>query len=513
MDYVIEMLNIRKEFPGIVANDNITVQVKQGEIHALLGENGAGKSTLMNVLFGLYQPEQGEIRVKGQKVNITNPNIANDYGIGMVHQHFMLVEPFTVTQNIILGSEPTTKSGKINIKKAEREIQELSDRYGLKVDPTAKISDISVGMQQRVEILKTLYRGAEVLIFDEPTAVLTPQEINELIEIMRSLIKEGKSIILITHKLKEIMEVCDRCTVIRKGKGIGTVNIKDTTTNELASLMVGREVSFHTEKKKAVPGQTILEIENLFVKDARKVDLVKGLNLEVKAGEIVGIAGVDGNGQSELIEAITGLRKANSGSIKLNNKSITNLNPRKVTESGLGHIPQDRHKYGLVLDYPVAENMVLQTYYKKPYSKATVLNFKEVYDKAESLIKEYDVRTPSASTLARALSGGNQQKAIIGREVDRSPDLLIAAQPTRGLDVGAIEFIHKKLIEERDKGKAILLVSFELDEIMDVSDRIAVMFDGKIVANVTPENTNEQQLGLLMAGSQLSEAGVHNDSE
>ncbi|MCJ0931146.1 ABC transporter ATP-binding protein [Virgibacillus halodenitrificans] len=513
MDYVIEMLNIRKEFPGIVANDNITVQVKQGEIHALLGENGAGKSTLMNVLFGLYQPEQGEIRVKGQKVNITNPNIANDYGIGMVHQHFMLVEPFTVTQNIILGSEPTTKSGKINIKKAEREIQELSDRYGLKVDPTAKISDISVGMQQRVEILKTLYRGAEVLIFDEPTAVLTPQEINELIEIMRSLIKEGKSIILITHKLKEIMEVCDRCTVIRKGKGIGTVNIKDTTTNELASLMVGREVSFHTEKKKAVPGQTILEIENLFVKDARKVDLVKGLNLEVKAGEIVGIAGVDGNGQSELIEAITGLRKANSGSIKLNNKAITNLNPRKVTESGLGHIPQDRHKYGLVLDYPVAENMVLQTYYKKPYSKATVLNFKEVYDKAESLIKEYDVRTPSASTLARALSGGNQQKAIIGREVDRSPDLLIAAQPTRGLDVGAIEFIHKKLIEERDKGKAILLVSFELDEIMDVSDRIAVMFDGKIVANVTPENTNEQQLGLLMAGSQLSEAGVHNDSE
>ncbi|AIF43702.1 ABC transporter ATP-binding protein [Virgibacillus sp. SK37] len=513
MDYVIEMLNIRKEFPGIVANDNITVQLKEGEIHALLGENGAGKSTLMNVLFGLYQPEKGEIRVRGKKVDITNPNIANDYGIGMVHQHFMLVEPFTVTQNIILGSEPTTKSGKIDIKKAEREIQELSDRYGLKVDPTAKISDISVGMQQRVEILKTLYRGAEVLIFDEPTAVLTPQEINELIEIMRSLIKEGKSIILITHKLKEIMEVCDRCTVIRKGKGIGTVDIKNTTTNELASLMVGREVSFHTEKQKAEPGQTVLEIKDLFVKDTRKIDLVKGLNLEVKAGEIVGIAGVDGNGQSELIEAITGLKKSNSGTIKLNNKDITNLNPRKVTESGLGHIPQDRHKYGLVLDYPVAENIVLQTYYKKPYSKATVLNFKEVYDKAEKLIQEYDVRTPSASTLARALSGGNQQKAIIGREVDRSPDLLIAAQPTRGLDVGAIEFIHKKLIEERDKGKAILLVSFELDEIMDVSDRIAVMFDGKIVANVTPEATNEQQLGLLMAGSQLSEAGEHNDSE
>lgn len=513
MEYVIEMLNIRKEFPGIVANDDITVQLKKGEIHALLGENGAGKSTLMNVLFGLYQPEEGEIRVEGKKVNITNPNIANDLGIGMVHQHFMLVEPFTVTQNIILGNEPRKKSGKIDIKKAERDIQTLSDRYGLKVDPTAKISDISVGMQQRVEILKTLYRGANILIFDEPTAVLTPQEIKELIDIMRSLIKEGKSIILITHKLKEIMEVCDRCTVIRKGKGIGTVNVSETNVNKLASLMVGRQVNFNTEKSAADPKETVLQIEKLHVKDTRKVELVKGLDLEVRAGEIVGIAGIDGNGQTELIEAITGLKRSESGTIKLRNKSITNLSPRKVTESGLGHIPQDRHKYGLVLDYPIGENIVLQTYYKKPFSKATVLNYKEIYIKANALIKEYDVRTPSEYTRAGALSGGNQQKAIISRELDRSPDLLIAAQPTRGLDVGAIEFIHKKLIEERDKGKAILLVSFELDEIMDVSDRIAVMFDGKIVADLRPEQTNEQELGLLMAGSHIDKAGETNDIE
>lgn len=506
MDYVIEMLNIRKEFPGIVANDNITVQVKKGEIHALLGENGAGKSTLMNVLFGLYQPEKGEIRVKGKKVNITNPNIANDLGIGMVHQHFMLIDTFTVTQNIILGSEPTAK-GKIDLKRAEKEVQELSDRYGLKVDPKAKIADISVGMQQRVEILKTLYRGAEVLIFDEPTAVLTPQEIEELMEIMKSLIAEGKSIILITHKLKEIMQACDRCTVIRKGKGIGTVNVADTTVKELASLMVGREVNFKTDKKPAEPKETVLKVENLVVKDSRKVNMVKGLDLEVRAGEIVGVAGIDGNGQTELIEAITGLIKSESGSIKLNNKDITNLSPRKVTESGVGHIPQDRHKFGLVLDYPIGENIVLQTYYKKPYSKYKVLSYKEIYDKAAKLIAEYDVRTPSVYTKARALSGGNQQKAIIGREVDRSPDLLIAAQPTRGLDVGAIEFIHKKLVQERDKGKAVLLLSFELDEILDVSDRIVVMFDGKIIATVKPEETNEQELGLLMAGSKREKAG------
>lgn len=507
MEYVIEMLNIRKVFGNFVANDNITLQLKKGEIHALLGENGAGKSTLMNVLFGLYQPDGGEIRVKGKKVNIANPNVANDLGIGMVHQHFMLVDTFTVTENIILGSEPT-KGGQIDIEKAEQEVRELSERYGLAVDPKAKIADISVGMQQRVEILKTLYRGADILIFDEPTAVLTPQEIRELIQIMKALVHEGKSIILITHKLKEIMEVCDRVTVIRRGKGIGTLNVSETNPNELASLMVGREVHFKTEKQPPKAGKPVLEIENLVVKDSRGVTAVDHLNLTVHAGEIVGIAGVDGNGQTELIEAITGLIKSESGSIRLNGKEIRNLTPRQITETGVGHIPQDRHKHGLVLDFSIGENMVLQTYYKEPYSKRGVLNFKAIYDKARQLIQEFDVRTPDEYTKARALSGGNQQKAIIGREVDRDPDLLIAAQPTRGLDVGAIEFIHKRLIEQRDKGKAVLLVSFELDEIMNVSDRIAVIYEGKIVAIVDPKETTEQELGLLMAGSKRKEAGV-----
>ncbi|MGG3843096.1 ABC transporter ATP-binding protein [Anoxybacillus kestanbolensis] len=507
MEYVIEMLNIRKVFGNFVANDNITLQLKKGEIHALLGENGAGKSTLMNVLFGLYQPDGGEIRVKGKKVNIANPNVANDLGIGMVHQHFMLVDTFTVTENIILGSEPT-KGGQIDIERAEKEVRELSERYGLAVDPKAKIAGISVGMQQRVEILKTLYRGADILIFDEPTAVLTPQEIQELIQIMKSLVREGKSIILITHKLKEIMEVCDRVTVIRRGKGIGTLNVSETNPNELAALMVGREVHFKTEKQPPKAGKPVLEIENLVVKDSRGVTAVDHLNLTVHAGEIVGIAGVDGNGQTELIEAITGLIKSESGSIRLNGKEIRNLTPRQITETGVGHIPQDRHKHGLVLDFPIGENMVLQTYYKEPYSKRGILNFKAIYDKARQLIQEFDVRTPDEYTKARALSGGNQQKAIIGREVDRDPDLLIAAQPTRGLDVGAIEFIHKRLIEQRDKGKAVLLVSFELDEIMNVSDRIAVIYEGKIVAIVDPKETTEQELGLLMAGSKRKEAGV-----
>ncbi|NNU89476.1 ABC transporter ATP-binding protein [Anoxybacillus sp. CHMUD] len=507
MEYVIEMLNIRKVFGNFVANDNITLQLKKGEIHALLGENGAGKSTLMNVLFGLYQPDGGEIRVKGKKVNIANPNVANDLGIGMVHQHFMLVDTFTVTENIILGSEPT-KGRQIDIEKAEQEVRELSERYGLAVDPKAKIADISVGMQQRVEILKTLYRGADILIFDEPTAVLTPQEIQELIQIMKALVREGKSIILITHKLKEIMEVCDRVTVIRRGKGIGTLNVSETNPNELASLMVGREVHFKTEKQPPKVGKPVLEIENLVVKDSRGITAVDHLNLTVHAGEIVGIAGVDGNGQTELIEAITGLIKSESGSIRLNGKEIRNLTPRQITETGVGHIPQDRHKHGLVLDFPIGENMVLQTYYKEPYSKRGILNFKAIYDKARQLIQEFDVRTPDEYTKARALSGGNQQKAIIGREVDRDPDLLIAAQPTRGLDVGAIEFIHKRLIEQRDKGKAVLLVSFELDEIMNVSDRIAVIYEGKIVAIVDPKETTEQELGLLMAGSKRKEAGV-----
>ena len=504
MEYVIEMLNIRKEFPGVIANDNVNLQVKKGEIHALLGENGAGKSTLMNVLFGLYQPEKGEIKIKGEKVNITNPNIANELGIGMVHQHFMLVEPFTVTQNIILGSEPT-KFLTVDLKEAEQEIQALSDRYGLRVDPRAKIKDISVGMQQRVEILKTLYRGADVLILDEPTAVLTPQEINELFDVLQSLVNEGKSIILITHKLKEILKVCDRCTVIRKGVGIGTVEVSDTTADELASLMVGRTVSFKTEKEPAVPGKTVLQVDQLHVSDFRNVPIVKGLDLEVNKNEIVGIAGIDGNGQTELIEAIAGMRKVDAGTVHLKGESITNLPPRKITEKGVAHIPQDRHKLGLVLDYSVAENIALQSYYQKPFSSKGILRMKHINTYAKRIVEEYDVRTPSIHTKARSLSGGNQQKVIIGREIDRSPDLLIAAQPTRGLDVGAIEFIHKKLIEERDKGRAVLLLSFELDEILNVSDRIVVIFDGQIVANIKPAETNEQELGLLMAGSVVKE--------
>lgn len=499
VEYVIEMLNITKVFGNFKANDNITLQLKKGEIHALLGENGAGKSTLMNVLFGLYQPDGGEIRVKGKKVEITDPNVANDLGIGMVHQHFMLVDTFSVTENIILGKEPT-KGGKINIKEAAEEIKRLSNLYGLDVDPYAMVEDISVGMQQRVEILKTLYRGADILIFDEPTAALTPQEITELMEIMKRLIKEGKSIILITHKLKEIMEVADRVTVIRRGKGLKTLNVSETNPTELASLMVGRDVLFTTEKTTANPKEPVLTVKDLVVKDYRGTEKVNKLNLEVRRGEILGIAGVDGNGQTELIEAITGLRKVESGTIELNGKDITNMRPRKVTESGVGHIPQDRQRHGLVLNFTVGENIVLQTYYKKPYSNMGVLNHKAIYDKAREIIEKYDIRTQSEYSPARALSGGNQQKIIIGREIERDPDLLIAAQPTRGLDVGAIEFIHKRLIEQRDNGKAVLLVSFELDEIMNVSDRIAVIFEGQILDIVDPKETNEEELGLLMAG-------------
>lgn len=502
MEYVIEMLGIRKQFGDFVANDNVTLQLQKGEIHALLGENGAGKSTLMNVLFGLYQQEAGQIKVHGKEVSITDPNKANDLGIGMVHQHFMLVENFTVTENIILGNEPT-KMGLINIRKAAKKVQALSEQYGLNVDPYAKIEDISVGMQQRVEILKTLYRGAEMLIFDEPTASLTPQEIEELIQIMKRLIAEGKSIILITHKLKEIMEVSDRVTIIRKGKGVGTVTTSETNPNELAEMMVGRQVFFKTEKIECTPKEEVLNISNLTVKDNRNIDRVKNLNLSVRSGEIVGIAGIDGNGQSELIEAITGLRKASTGKVILKGKDITSLKPRKITEVGIGHIPQDRHKHGLVLDFPIGHNIALQTYYKKPISSGGIIDYKKVNKLAQTIIEEFDVRTPSIHTEARALSGGNQQKAIIGREINRDPELLIAALPTRGLDVGAIEFIHKRLIEQRDNGKAVLLISFELDEVMNVSDRIAVIHDGSIIDTVNPKETTEQELGLLMAGESL----------
>lgn len=497
------MLGITKRFAGFTANDHINLVVEKGEIHALLGENGAGKSTLMNILFGLYQPDEGQIKIREKAVKITDPNMANDLGIGMVHQHFMLVEPFTVTENIVLGVEPT-KGLKIDIAQAERKVAELSERYGLKVDPRARIKDISVGMQQRVEILKTLYRGAEILIFDEPTAVLTPQEIKELMEIMQNLVREGKTIIFITHKLKEIMAICDRVTIIRRGKYIDTVSINETNVDDLAAKMVGRHVSFTVEKTPPQPKAPVLEIRDLIVEGNRGVDALRGLSLEVKAGEILGVAGIEGNGQSELIEAITGLRKTKTGSIKLNGSEIQNQPPRKITERGVGHIPEDRHKRGLVLDYSIGENMVLQTYYKSPFAKAGILQRNAIFEYARKLIKQFDVRTPSEDTPARALSGGNQQKGIIAREVDRNPDLLIAAQPTRGLDVGAIEFIHKKLVEQRDAGKAVLLLSLELDEILNVSDRIAVIYEGRIVGIVNPEETDHDQLGLMMAGGAKS---------
>lgn len=503
---VVEMRGITKRFPGIVANDNINLVVKKGEIHALLGENGAGKSTLMNILFGLYQPDEGEILINGKPVNITSPNVANDLGIGMVHQHFMLVETFTVTENIVLGNEP--KNGlKIDIRRAEKEVEELSRKYGLKVDPTAKIADISVGMQQRVEILKTLYRGADILIFDEPTAVLTPQEIQELIEIMHNLVKEGKTIILITHKLKEIMAVCDAVTIIRRGKVIDSVAVKDTNPDELAAKMVGREVTFKVDKKPPQPKEVILSVENVTAMGNRGVNALNGISFEVRAGEILGIAGVDGNGQSELIEVLTGLRKASGGRVLLKGQDITNRLPREISESGLSHIPEDRHKRGLVLDFTMSENMVLETYFHPRFNKNGFLDYAAIDKHASKLIEEFDVRTPSIHTKARALSGGNQQKAIIAREVDKDPDLLIAAQPTRGLDVGAIEFIHKRLVEQRDKGKAVLLISLELDEVINVSDRIAVIYEGQIVGIVDAKSTTEQELGLMMSGGKRMQGG------
>ncbi|HEW6367536.1 TPA: ABC transporter ATP-binding protein [Streptococcus pneumoniae] len=499
---VIEMRDITKVFGGFVANDKINLHLRKGEIHALLGENGAGKSTLMNMLAGLLEPTSGEIAVNGQVVNLDSPSKAASLGIGMVHQHFMLVEAFTVAENIILGSE-LTKNGVLDIAGASKEIKALSECYGLAVDPSAKVADISVGAQQRVEILKTLYRGADILIFDEPTAVLTPSEIDELMAIMKNLVKEGKSIILITHKLDEIRAVSDRVTVIRRGKSIETVEIAGATNADLAEMMVGRSVSFKTEKQASKPKEVVLSIKDLVVNENRGVPAVKNLSLDVRAGEIVGIAGIDGNGQSELIQAITGLRKVESGSIELKGDSIVGLHPRQITELSVGHVPEDRHRDGLILEMMISENIALQTYYKEPHSKNGILNYSNITSYAKNLMEEFDVRAASELVPAAALSGGNQQKAIIAREIDRDPDLLIVSQPTRGLDVGAIEYIHKRLIEERDNGKAVLVVSFELDEILNVSDRIAVIHDGKIQGIVSPETTNKQGLGVLMAGGNL----------
>ena len=501
-EYVIEMLNITKEFPGIKANDDVTLQLKQGEVHALLGENGAGKSTLMSVLFGLYQPEAGTIKKNGQVVHIKDPNDANDLNIGMVHQHFKLVEVFTVLENIILGVEPN-KAGFLQKKEAREKVMALSERYGLKVDPDALIEDISVGMQQRVEILKMLYRDNEILIFDEPTAVLTPQEIDELMEIMRSFTKEGKSILFITHKLNEIMAVADRCTVLRKGKCIGTVNIQDTTKEELSQMMVGRPVSFAVEKQQAAPGQVVLDVKGVTVPSRlHKNNAVKNVSLQVRQGEIVCLAGIEGNGQTEFVSALTGLEKFSAGHISLCGHEITAAPIRERSKLGMSHIPEDRHKYGLILDYTLEENLVLQRYWQPEFQKHGFLRKGMIRQYAEKLIRQYDIRSGQGPvTIARSMSGGNQQKAIIAREVDKGPELLVAVQPTRGLDVGAIEYIHKQLIAQRDAGKAILLVSLELDEVMNVSDRILVMYEGEIVGEFDPKTTSVNELGLYMAGA------------
>lgn len=506
MAYVVEMLNIRKEFPGIVANDNITLQLEEGEIHALLGENGAGKSTLMGMLFGMYKPDRGCIKVRGKEVKISNPNVANDLGIGMVHQHFKLVDNFTVTENIILGCEPR-KGLTVDIKTAAKKIEELSKQYGLNVDPYAKIENISVGMQQRVEILKMLYRNANVLIFDEPTAVLTPSEIDELISIMKNMTKEGKSIILITHKLKEIKEAANRCTVIRRGKYIGTVDVKDTTEADMAKMMVGREVSFKVEKTEAKPKDIVVKIEDLCVNNNKKVLGLKNFSLDIRAGEIVGIAGVEGNGQTELVEALTGMRSVESGNIIFKGRNIVKDSIRERIDDGMAHIPEDRHKRGLILDYTMEDNMVLKAYKKKPFSNKGLINRAKISEYAQKIIETFDVRSgEGGKSIARSLSGGNQQKGVIGREIESNPDFLIAVQPTRGLDVGSIEYIHKRLVEQRDLGKAVLLVSLELDEVLNVSDRIAVVNNGELVGIVNASETNENEVGLMMAGIKKEEA-------
>ena len=508
-NYAIEMLHITKKFPGIIANDDITLQLKKGEIHALLGENGAGKSTLMSVLFGLYQPEEGEIRKDGKKVEIKDPNDANDLGIGMVHQHFKLVECFTVLDNIILGVEPTGKGGFLQKAEARKKVMALSEKYGLQVDPDALVEDITVGMQQRTEILKMLYRDNEILIFDEPTAVLTPQEIQELMQIMKNLAAEGKSILFISHKLSEIMEVSDRCTVLRKGKYIGTVETKDTTAEKLSAMMVGRDVNFVVDKDPAQPGEVVLDIQNMTVASKRhKNNAVNHVSLQVRRGEIVCIAGIDGNGQTEFVYGLTGLEPLKEGRISLGGQDITRAPIRKRSVLGMSHIPEDRHKHGMVLDYTLEDNMVLQRYFEPQFTnKAGFLKRKEIRAYANRLIDQYDVRSGQGPvTIARSMSGGNQQKAIVAREIDKNPELLVAVQPTRGLDVGAIEYIHKQLVAQRDAGKGVLLVSLELDEVMNVSDRILVMYEGEIVGEFDPKTVTVEELGLYMAGAKRKEA-------
>lgn len=543
-NYAIEMLHITKEFPGIKANDDVTIQLKKGEIHALLGENGAGKSTLMSILFGLYQPDSGIIKKDGKEVKITDPNVATSLHIGMVHQHFKLVEVYSVLDNIILGDEPIKEynfSAKnkvlngflkgfsktmtflnkhifkvIDRKKAYDQVVKLSNQYGLFIEPNAKVQDITVGMQQRVEILKMLYRENDVLIFDEPTAVLTPQEISELMEIMKKLASEGKSILFITHKLNEIKEVADRCTVLRKGRCIGTVDVANVTKEELSEMMVGRKVQLIVDKTEAKPKDVVLKVENLVMIDKlHKTNAVNNVSFDVRKGEIVCIAGIDGNGQTDLVYGITGLEPIKSGKVYLNNVDITNLSIRKRNKVGLAHIPEDRHRHGLVLDYSLEQNLVLQNYFEDRFQKAGFIKFKNIRKYADDLIEKFDIRSGQGSiTVARSMSGGNQQKAIVAREIDRNTDLLIAVQPTRGLDVGAIENIHSRLVELRDADKAVLLVSLELDEVMSLSDRILVMHKGEIVGEFIPKEVTAQELGLYMAGAKkqnINKVGNNNE--
>jgi ABC-type uncharacterized transport system ATPase subunit len=500
MGTVLELRNITKRFPGVLANDHINLTLEEGEIHALLGENGAGKTTLMNILYGLYQPDEGEIYVRGNKIDVHSPNDAIAAGIGMVHQHFMLVPVFTVTENVMLGEETTYKGGFLNRKIAAEAIRNISQQYGLEVDPDAYVKDLPVGVQQRVEIIKLLYRKADILILDEPTAVLTPQEVEELFKILRSLTQQGKSIIFITHKLREVMEVADRITVIRRGVVVGTLRPQEADQNKLATMMVGREVQLEVEKTEPHVGEVVLDVQNLVVADDRRQIAVDDVSFQVHAGEILGIAGVQGNGQTELVEALTGLRQPISGTIRLLGKDVTRASPRTITELGTAHIPEDRQRVGLVLPFPVVDNLILNTYYLPPFAKGASLQEEVALHSAEKLIGEFDIRTPSPLVDVGSLSGGNQQKVIVARELSRPIRLLIAAQPTRGLDVGSIEYIHKQILSRRDAGVAVLLVSTELDEIIQLSDRIAVMYRGKIVAIVPGEQATKEYLGLLMAG-------------
>jgi ABC-type uncharacterized transport system ATPase subunit len=510
---VLELKGITKRFPGVLANDHINLTLDQGQILALLGENGAGKSTLMNILYGLYQPDEGEIFVNGQKVTIHSPTDAIKSGIGMVHQHFMLIPVFTVTENVMLGSETVRAGDFLDRPKAAARIREISERYNLEVDPETYVRDLPVGVQQRVEIIKLLFREASILIFDEPTAVLTPQEADDLFVIMRELTKQGKSIIFITHKLREVLKMADHILVIRRGAVVGETSPQDADKNSLASLMVGRAVDLEVEKRPANAGDVVLEVKDLVVADSLKQVTVELVTFDVRAGEVVGIAGVQGNGQTELVEAITGLRLPVSGEIRLLGQDVTDATPRQVTELGTAHVPEDRQRDGLVLTFPVADNIVLCTYYQPPFAKGVLMQEKVIYDTADKLIKDFDIRTPGASTNVGSLSGGNQQKVIIAREFSRPIKMLVASQPTRGLDVGSIEYIHQRIVEKRDEGCAVLLVSPELDEIMELSDRIAVMYRGKIVAIVPAEKATKAYIGLLMAGVSLEQAGAPQEGE